>query len=71
MKMQAVRLFVCAMMGVFGVPAGRREGTWFSPVVPAGALAPSKLVEASSLTDTFTVYQVKLRFGRHLRIHVK
>lgn len=41
MKMQAVRLFVCAMAGVFGAPAGGREGTWFSPVVPAGALVPT------------------------------
>lgn len=41
MKMQAVRLFVCAMAGVFGVPAGGREGTWFPPVVPAGPLVPT------------------------------
>lgn len=41
MKMQAVRLFVCAVVGVFGAPAGGGEGTWFSPVVPAGAPVPT------------------------------
>lgn len=43
-----------ASAGVFGAPAGAKEGPWFSPALPAGAPAPSlDELKLSVLTDRF------------------
>ena len=44
-----------AWAGVFGAPAGGREGTWFSSAVPAGAPVPTQswLKLAHLLTHLF------------------
>lgn len=44
-----------ASAGVFGAPAGAKEGPWFSPALPAGAPAPSldELKLSVLLTDLF------------------
>lgn len=58
LRMQAVRV-ICLWhwAGVFGAPAGGREGTWFSPVVPAAAPVPTQnqLKLAHILTHLFIV----------------
>lgn len=52
-----------ASAGVFGAPAGAKEGPWFSPALPAGAPAPSldELKLSVLLTDLFMLSERVVR----------
>lgn len=57
-----------ASAGVFGAPAGAKEGPWFSPALPAGAPAPSldELKLSVLLTDLFMLSERAVRRAKTL-----